>query len=42
MKYLRLSRMAASDVVSNVNDMTTKQEDIANTLGEIVGKFKLK
>jgi methyl-accepting chemotaxis protein len=34
--------MAAADVVSNVNDMSSKQEEIAGTLGEIVGKFKLK
>ncbi len=36
------SVMAAADVVSNVNDMSNKQEEIAGTLGEIVGKFKLK
>ena len=36
------SVMAAADVVSNVNDMSNKQEAIAGTLEEIVGKFKLK
>ena len=36
------SVMAAADVVSNVNEMTNKQEAVAGTLEEIVGKFKLK
>ncbi|MCR5671371.1 MAG: methyl-accepting chemotaxis protein [Butyrivibrio sp.] len=36
------SVMAAADVVSSVNDMSNKQEAIAGTLGEIVGKFKLR
>ena len=36
------SVMTAADVVADVNDMTTKQEAVAGTLEEIVGKFKLK
>ena len=36
------SVMAAADVVSDVNEMTNKQEAVAGTLEEIVGKFKLR
>ncbi len=36
------SVMLAADVVSNVNEMTNKQEAVAGTLEEIVGRFKLK
>ena len=36
------SVMVAADVVTNVNEMSGKQEAIAGTLEEIVGKFKLK
>ena len=36
------SVMVAADVVSNVNEMTNKQEAVAGTLEEIVGRFKLK
>ncbi len=36
------SVMVAADVVSNVNEMTSKQEAVAGTLEEIVGRFKLK
>ena len=36
------SVMVAADVVSNVNEMTNKQEAVAGTLEEIVRRFKLK
>ena len=36
------SVITAADVVDNVKEMSNKQEEIAETLGDIVGQFKLK